>query len=316
MQKMVYNIAKMLFNGSFVDEISGFLSAVFDALGKMLDKTFMATVLNSFAAIAVSLLILYFFMDLVSQASKDMFSMEKLIISFIKLFVAMAVLICLPELISGLVNIGKALYMWASSNDSGSLRDTLFNGKGNFQFKLGTGGNAKVTDKFPSFKQIEDAGLWEFELSKILDMFNLFLITILVSIVNFVIKLAAYFLAVTNALAIIGRAIFSPLAVVQLFEDGTRSAGIRYLKIFAAECMQMATMVVILYASSKLTGYMMSTMYDSSGFIEVSGDKTIVDLTRFEDNITFGNLPTMILPQFAAIGGMMGVSKITRDVIG
>ena len=314
MQSMVYNIAKMLFQSSLIDDVSSFMSGVFNALSNILNETFMSTILNSFAAIAVSLLLLYFFMGLVEQASKDMFSFEKLIIAMIKLFVAISVLLCLPTIISSLVDIGKYLYEWAINNESGGLRNTLFSSNETFKFDLGDG---TIMDKFPSKKQIEDAELWEFSLGKLLDMFNLFFITLITSLINFIVKVAAYFLAISNSLAIIVRAFFSPIAVVQLFDESNRNAGIKYLKTFAAECIQMTGMVLTLYASSKLSSYLMADLYKSAngGMITMNGDVATVHLKKLEDAITFGNLHILVLPQFAAIGGMMGVSKITHDVI-
>ena len=79
----------------------------------------------------------------------------------------------------------------------------------------------------------------------------------------------------------------------------------------------MTGMVLTLYASSKLSSYLMADLYKSAsgGMITMNGDVATVHLKKLEDAITFGNLHILVLPQFAAIGGMMGVSKITHDVI-
>lgn len=312
MESMILEMARMMFQSSLIDDVSGFMTGVYNAVSTILSNDVMITIVNSFAGIAVSLMTLYFFWDLTGQASKDLLTLEKLVIAFIKLMLACTILLVLPDIISGLVNIGKAMYEWVASAD---FKNSIFTDENmTYKYKLA---KDTVIDKFPTLAEVKDAKLWQFKLPEILNFFGIFFISLIVNLVNFITKVTIYFVAISNAVMIIARAVFSPIAVVQLFEDGSKSQGMKYLKCFAADCLQMAAIVIILYASSKLTGALTSELYSGAGsLVSVKGNVTTVDLTAFQNSLTFGKLHIFVLPQLAATGAVMGASKLVHDVIG
>ena len=63
MESMILEMARMMFQSSLIDDVSGFMTGVYNAVSTILSNDVMITIVNSFAGIAVSLMTLYFFWD-------------------------------------------------------------------------------------------------------------------------------------------------------------------------------------------------------------------------------------------------------------
>ena len=95
----------------------------------------------------------------------------------------------------------------------------------------------------------------------------------------------------------IARTAFSPLGVVQLFDESQRSAGIRYLKKLAVEALTFAVIVGILYAASLMQVNMME--YAMGDVID-----GVVSVAAIPDIFKIENLAAILIIQLAAVGGM------------
>ena len=109
---LVYDIAKYIFDASLVQDVSKFMNNVYTALTDILNAEFVQTIVNAMAGVAVSFLLVYFLISMAAEASKSMFTLEKFVVMFIKLFLGVVILLYLPDLISGMVNVGKAMFEW------------------------------------------------------------------------------------------------------------------------------------------------------------------------------------------------------------
>lgn len=303
MSHAIYSGLEMIFGGGLANELMAWMTTLFETLKQIFmgEDNLMGMALTLFAGIACSLLLIYFTMDIINQASRDMLSFEKLIMAMIKLFVAFMVLLFLKEIINGILSIGHSLYLFVSSD---SFRGTIFNEEEkDWRFIFGD----YEGDSFPKWSEVKKAFEDHYEF---FNAVGLYMTLAIPQILGFVAKLAGYFITTSNAVMVIARAIFAPIAVVQLFEEGSRSAGIKYIKKFAAECITFAVIIVILYASTKVT----NVLLENSEAVKNVG--TTITFGTVDEVVTFGNLAIILLPELVAIGAMLGAAKITNDIIG
>ena len=321
MGKMILDAVCAIFGsgGSAKAYLSKWMTTVLSELLDAFNGNLLTGAMDIFAAIACSLLIIYFFMDLSNQASRDMFSFEKLIVAFIKFFVAFAVLLCLKEIMTGILGVGYKLFQMLEiqSIDIGSTPLTYnFDG-------LGVDGVTKENLYVGSEKYTLLLEKFEDKYSGIdafFDHFGMLIPSFIMWLFSKVIQLAGYFLITSCALQIIIKGFISPIAVVQMFEDGTRSVGARHIKSFAAECITMAMMILVLTASEALST-LLYTASDGAieetieGVVNVSG-QCIIHYGNLDDILTGEFFIKALLPQLAAIGGMMGAGKLSKEMIG
>ena len=299
MGQFVYDSCEILFGGGLVEDMSSWMSSLYASLLTIIDgdNGVMQVALTIFSAIACSLLIIYFFWDLANQAGKDMFSFEKLIVSFIKLFVAFTVLLCLKDLVVGALKLGETLYNGLSTDSqllaaiSGDSTDIKYFGY----------------DSMPEWSVVKRDFENEFKgITAFIKNFQVVLVCTLVFLIGFVAKIAGYFICTSNAVMIIARVVFCPVAVVQMFEDGTRSSGMKYLKGLIADCITMAVIIIVLFAASALTNGMLSNL---AGITEI----TVSNLRHI---LTIENVAIVVIPELAAVGAMASGSKIAHDILG
>ena len=140
---------------------------------------------------------------------------------------------------------------------------------------------------------------------------SIFFTLIIPYLVSWTARLAIFFTIVSNAVMIIVRVIFAPIGIVQLFDEGQRSAGIRYLKKFLAEALTFAVIVGVLFASAKLqNSIVLSISGDTMRNGILSGDnlKDVVDGTKLMIWLTAINL--------ASAGAIMRSGQLANDIIG
>lgn len=301
MGKLIYEALDILFGGGLVDSMTTWMSRLYSSIINMMEGSVLTTAMTTFSAIACTALILYFLMDLYNQVSRELFSFEKLIVSFIKLFVAFIVLLYLQDIIVQVCKMGQALYNLCKSTASGSIRNAFTSGSS-------TGMTYFGYDEWPEWARVKTSFEREFKgIGAIIKNIQLLLIGFVASIIGFIAKMAGYFICTSNAVMTVARAVFCPFAIVQLFEDGTRSSGARYLKGLVADFITMAVIVIILLASNALTANMVSTL-------TTVGSEITVD--NISDIITFQNLLIILVPELAAVGGMASGSKIAHEIMG
>lgn len=123
----------------------------------------------------------------------------------------------------------------------------------------------------------------------------------------------SYLISISNAIMLVAYGFCMPIALTQCFEDGQRSAGIRYLKKFAAQALTFMVIIIILYAVSKLQGALLPQLLQGL----YKGNTLDINNDNFKEII--GNwkvLISIVVVQFAAVGAMLKGSQIANDIMG
>lgn len=304
MAQFVFDTLELLFAGRLIDDVADFLSDVMTAMTTIFTLDAIGGMVNIFIAIAGSLMTIFLFVDVMDKATKDMITLERLILILVKYFIAMLILIYLKEIISTLFNLASGIYDMAKDNWLGhgsAYGLEYFPDDGN--------PDPSVWPDYDSVKDaLIDAGYGDSKLSMLTD-FGKTLFCFLTLAITFIARLAAYFIAVGNAVMLIARTAFSPLGVVQLFDEGQRSSGIRYLKKLMAEALTFAAIIGILYAASLLQSNLLGT---------ILGDvlNGAVSVEVIDKIFTPGNLACIIIIQLAAVGGMFKAGQLANDIVG
>ena len=304
MAQFVLDTLELLFAGRLIDDVADFLSDVMTAMTSIFTLSAIGGMINVFIAIAGSLMTLFLFVDVMDKATKDMITLERLILIFVKYFIAMLILIYLKEIISTLFNLASGIYELAKDNWLGhgsAYGLEYFPDDGN--------PDPSVWPDYDSVKDaLIDAGYGDGKLSMLANLGET-IFCFLTLAITFIARLAAYFIAVGNAIMLIARTAFSPLGVVQLFDEGQRSSGIRYLKKLMAEALTFAAIIGILYAASLLQSNLLEA---------ILGDvlNGAVSVAIIEQIFTPGNLACIIIIQLAAVGGMFKAGQLANEIVG
>ena len=113
MQEFVYNQFATIFGSGLIEKTSDFINMVVGALNTLfpLNGTgIMNTACTLFSGLAGSLLIIYYFMDMYSLAAKDLVSLEKLAVSFIKLILCFMLVLYAKEITVNVFNLCGNMY--------------------------------------------------------------------------------------------------------------------------------------------------------------------------------------------------------------
>lgn len=251
-------------------------------------------------------------MDIVSNVQKDMITLERLILIFIKYFTAMVVLIYLEDIVIYLFKFGTGVYNVLSnaSQSGGALNTTSTGALKFFPSERKDGLDPTIWPKYSAIKDVF-TGTWKNSSKVLMQNISIFFTLIIPYLVSWTARLAIFFTIVSNAVMIIVRVIFAPIGIVQLFDEGQRSAGIRYLKKFLAEALTFAVIVGVLFASAKLqNSIVLSISGDTMRNGILSGDnlKDVVDGTKLMIWLTAINL--------ASAGAIMRSGQLANDIIG
>jgi membrane protein len=300
----------LIFDGGLQSTIKENGQEMWKVLSNIISQTFIQQIMNAFAGVACSILILQFAYSAVMQASKDLLSLEKLVIMTIKLLAAFCFLLYLPEIIDILVRIGKYFFYWSGGSsvtaDSSKMEFMTGDGVSPYNFKFF---GCDTVDQAISTGAIFDKKGDGFSTSvgSYIKNADLLLICAIPGIICLVCRIAGVFLVISNGLMILVRIILSPFPVAQIFSENGKDVGGKYLRSLLAELLTMAGMMIVLWAASRLQGGMVS--------MSLSGITNITS-GNIREVLAWKNLIIICVPQLAAIGGMAGAGKLMREVTG
>lgn len=311
MLEIIFGAIEVLCGDKVAEEIGGWMGDLLDAVVNILkDGAAVSNAFTIFSGVAVALLTIYFFLELYNNVSREMFTIDRLVVSLIKFFVACAILICLQDIVTGIAQIGKYSYL--------AIRDgNIFTSPSSDAPDLVKNLQQIAVEGSDARKALEEDlidndwdGIWA-----LITHFDKTFILCLVQVLGFITSIIGRLVCVGNAISILVYAVMSPIAVVNLFEEGSRSAGIRYLKKFAATCLTMAIIIVTLQAASALETTLLSL--SCSNLVDASGN-AITQLTASNINIVLAStrVASLIIPQLATISMMAGCAKISADILG
>lgn len=307
MGKFIFNALSQLFGPGLSEKITVFLGYVIDALESIMTEDNIMSHINIFLAIGCSLMTIFLFMDILDKATKEMLSFERLVLVILKWFLGCAILIYLPDLIYGLFRMMDGIY---------EMTKTLSitnGGLSNIQY-FPADGNPDPS-KWPEYEAVYSAfkkSGYEDNLS-LIKHFPTVIVSFLVTVISFGATIAAFLFSLGNAVSIIVRTLFSPIAVAQCFEDGQRSNAIRYLKKIAADMLTFGIIVAILYACSQLQGHLAGQIAT-----EFAGDNgsIIISVENIPQLIAFSKVAMLLAVQCTAVGGIMKANSISNDIVG
>lgn len=113
MPEIVYNQFSTIFGSGLIEKTSKFMDMVVAALNTIFPADgsgFMNTACSLFGALAGSLLVIFYFMDLYNLAAKDIISLDKLVVSFIRLIVCFALVMYCKEITVNTFNLCGNVY--------------------------------------------------------------------------------------------------------------------------------------------------------------------------------------------------------------
>ncbi len=307
MASFIYMGMSAVFGGGLVEDVAEFMDSIINALLDFFASGTAKTALTLLIPVGVAMLTIFFVMHIIDASTKNMLSSEQLMLMFAKYFIGMFIMVFIVDIVIGLFGFSAGLYALVAdgltTNSVGS--DYIFFGLTN----EGGGGG------FPT-KYTEDvAAVFEENLgsgiSGFVDGAGLLLSLIVPLVLYLVALLAAYFVTVSNAINLIVRGIYAPIGVVQLFDEGTRSSGIRYLKKFAADAILYAVIMGILWAAGQLNFAITGSLYtDFATGHEISWDQAVNMITGLS------TVARLLVVQASAIGAILGAQKLTSEIMG
>lgn len=362
MQEFVYNQFVTIFGSGLIEKTSDFINIVVGALNTLFPLNgngIMNTACTLFSGLAGSLLIIYYFLDMYSLAAKDLVSLEKLTISFIKLILCFMLVLYAKEITVNLFNLcGNMYHMVAEETinkeisqngtstdennkktDNGSLSKnitfwgmkslpgyddpidvtittTTTTSVGQATGNTTTNTETKTT-KAKSMREVfqgkENSLFGSGAIKGPINAIGSVLTLMIPWMISYLAVALSYLISISNAILLIAYGFCMPLALAQCFEEGQRSAGIRYLKKFAAQALTFMVIIIILFAVSKLQGAILPQLLKGlckNGTLDINND-------NFRQVI--GNwrvLISIVVVQFAAVGAMLKGAQIANDIVG
>lgn len=301
MSKLVFNALAAIFDGSMAAKVFAFIESVMIALTAIFTSGEVMKGFTVLQAVGGSLLIIFFFVELTDNASKDMITLERLVLAFIKLILGMCLLMFLKEIIAGLFAFVYGIYHKIATA-----------GVDNVSFGITFWGQSTFPESFDALSEADQnfKNLDSNPLKAIMGSIGLLVNSLILSLASWIAIGVSYFVAISNAISLIARTTFSPIAVAQCFNDGQKSNAIRYLKKFAADGLTMAVIIGILYAASTLQGHLVSTIMAGESITSINSDNAITVMENLKVMLSIFAI------NFGAIGAILKAPSLAQDIIG
>ena len=296
MSKLIFNALSAIFDGSMATKVFAFIESVMMALTAVFTSGEVMRGFTVLQAVAGSLLIIFFFVELTDNASKDMITLERLVLAFIKLILGMCLLMFLKEIIAGLFAFVYGIYHKIANA-----------GVDDVSFGITFWGQSTFPESFDVLSEADQnfEGLDKNPLKAIMGSIGLLVNSLVLWLASWIALGVSYFVAISNAISLIARATFSPIAVAQCFNDGQKSNAIRYLKKFA-----MAVIIGILYAASTLQGHLVSTIMAGESITSIDSSTAI----KVMENLKV--MLSIFAINFGAIGAILKAPSLAQDIVG
>ena len=306
MGKLAFETLKSIFGGTFIENSTKLMTSLITALKEVFTTESVSGILTIFIT-------LFLFIEIANKATTEQLTLERLIMILVKFFAACIIIANIFDIIMFSFNISMAVYETVEV----SVKDS-FKGENNFGDLKFFPEQNKNPEKFPEKydtvkKAFEQEGYGESVLSIIGNM-SAFITCLLFKMCTFVINCGSFLIIIGNAISLIVRTVFAPIALTQLMEDGSKSAGIRYLKKFLADGLTLAAILAVLYATSRLQASLISVSIpaDWHNTISATSLDTILNL-----GVLGGGIGIMLIAlQLASVGAMFKASQIANDIVG
>jgi len=259
-----------IFGGKLFDGIVGILTHNTDAIWLTLATLYKSTMIP----IGSALLVLYFLIELMEQTTHDNFNIEHFFRMFIKLLLG-----------SLLINNGLVILQ-----DLQAFGNSICNSM--IDSKISLGGLSP--EALAVFHAQADSLAW----------YKAPLLWVQLAIpflMDFVIQILVQVICYSRLIEIVVRAMFAPLALPDVFAEGTRGGGFKYLKKYFATCLQGAIILGICIAMATLSASYLPI--DTNGLSDINK----IPYTYYLQTVTLG---------FATASLVMKSKEWANDVVG
>lgn len=342
-----------VFGGGAIEDTASFMSSIIGALRNVFAENGAVTQgMALFLGIAGLIAIIGYFMELWNLSAKDFLTFDKMVLSFTKVIFVLVLLIFSQDLIVAAFNVCAAGYDYVAQempnilSSSDNVTITYFG-----QSEIPEHYTDPLPDPVDSVTQgildSESDGIIDtvvdavtgndddeaevsmqtiFEckkftgggaLERTLKMLSSILTLFFPFLLCFVAQCVAYFVCVSNAIQLIAYGVFSPIALAQSYDEGSRATGIQYLKKFIAAGITFAVIIVIMSAASWLQSGVVTWIAGTSG--NLLNDEGVLAINAVNFYNIIGDLK-LILPytviQFGAIGAILKCDQVARDMLG
>lgn len=179
---------------------------------------------HTIMTLGISVMVIYFFMDLVEKSVSKMLSLQQLFLSFLKLIFA-ALLICYsPKLMDGMMEFGNALADTMVLSASGT--ETLWFDQTSTHFGSNWDNMDILRFNLSSLKLLSQIGY-------VIQLFVPYIIAAATEVVF-------YLIMISRIVELAVRFLMAPIALGDAFNDTRHSVAINYLKKILALCLQFA----------------------------------------------------------------------------
>ena len=268
--------------------------------------------------VASVLLMVHFLCYILDQATKDALSMDTFFKGFVKFIIGFFFVNNCTQLFNYLVQLGDA--MMSNVGDDvvkfdledveGAMTDVTF-----FTFPSGKDWMETLVGVFNDFLPKFFVGL-----------VNIFIgmgTTLLFYLINLIVLAVAGITLVTRVLELAVRALFGPIAVVDVFEHGTSGSGFKYIKKFFATALQGTVIMALIMLIGGLSLADISYCTEHTHVLDAEGyacqfvNNTVMSVENIDH---FGTVMSFYLKntvlKIAGIGLMLKSQPICNDIVG
>lgn len=222
---------------------------------------------NVVMPVGYALVLLYFYLDFIEKMTHDAFNLEQFFKMFIKLFIGLMFIQYQLKILEYVAGFANSL-----------ARDLPIGGGGS--------GSEGLYNQIADLKWYECIGL-------VLNSF----VPYILSVISFVVVILT---VLSRYLDVAVRAVFAPIGMANIYDGGINSSGMRYLKKYAAACLQGAVMCGILLCSDRISAAL-NVWATPSWLAWIVG--------------TNANAPNLILTLCTA-GALLKSKSIANDIMG
>jgi hypothetical protein len=198
---------------------------------------------NAALPVGLALVVTFFFLELIDSATKDNFTVEHFARSLIKLVITTIVIENCVDIFNTMMSIGYSLtqeFIGAGSPKDSGL---LVNAKDLVNNKLGGGG------------LFSNMGL----------MIKLFIPWVF----SLLVQVGVIFACVGRALDLLIKCAFAPIGMADMFTEGLRSSGVRYLRNFLASCLSAVVMIAAIILGCSISEVALDNNFAMSDIMSV-----------------------------------------------
>lgn len=316
MGETAFDTLKAIFGGTFIEKATDLMTSLLDALKTVFETQSVRGMLTIFISVSITLLTLYLFIEIANRVTTEQLTFERLILILVKFFAAFFILANIQQIVTVSFNISVAVYEMVENSVKDSLGDG--NSYGGLKFFPEVNSDpSKFPDEFSEEieEKFEKANYGDGIMDYVHNM-SPFFTCLLFKLFSFVANVACFLVVIGNAVSLIVRTVFAPIGMVQLMEDGSKSAGIRYLKKFLADGLTLAAILAVLYAVSRLQGGLIAATIPSGWNNELRITEDVLDGILNLGAMGSGIGLMVLALQLAAVGAMFKASQIANDIVG